>query len=95
MNKKIEFKDIEGTTICVGDKVLLVPTSWHSTAGLAYGIVERFSPKNIFFKNVDRNGKWEKTENHAKMMYDECSRRVLIIKGELKEYTKTKDIENG
>ncbi len=87
MSEKIEFKDIDGVQICVGDEVLVTHGHYQGSASvLRKAKVKRFTAKYCFFKGRRIQGK---------MMYNQTNERVLVMKGEFVKYTKTKDLKNG
>lgn len=80
------FYDIEGTEICVGDEVLVTLNNGSTTAPIKKARVSKIKGSKIHFENY--NGyTWA-----SSMLDYGCKDRVLILKGEFKEYTKTKDL---
>ena len=69
------FYDIEGTEICEGDEVLYTSIPWRASSDLERGKVKKFTPQNVVIDGT-------------RMAMNQTERRILIIKGEFKTYTK-------
>ena len=81
------FNDIEGTEICVGDEILFTAIPWfNSSSDLGRGTVIRFTPKNIRIEKITKGSVYNDT---ALISIEGAKRRVLVLKGEFKTYTKT------
>jgi hypothetical protein len=97
-NNEIEFKDMDGVTICVGDEVLVTVNSHLATSSLLVrGKVIRFTSKNCYIEHKSVYSKLLKREHMSavtKLAYDQLQIRALVLKGEFVEYTKTKDLTN-
>jgi hypothetical protein len=79
---KIIFKDLEGTTICAGDEVIVTCNKYGTTtAGMFKSKVIMMRNSRMYF--ISRMG------GEAWMQSDGTPSRVLIIKGEMKTYTAT------
>lgn len=90
MNNKIEFKDIDGVQIHEGDEILITHGHYSGSASvLRRGKVIRFTSKTCFYE-IKGNCHY----HEGKMLYDQTNLRVLVLKGELVEYSKTKDLTN-
>jgi hypothetical protein len=90
------FRDIEGTEICEGDKVLFADTWANSAPILRNGYkVVGFTPKFVKLEAMEGtlvHGRWD---DKIKIAMHRTNIRILVLKGEFKEYTKTKDFKNG
>ena len=88
------FLDIEGTEICVGDEILWTSPGYsNSASSLVKGKVTRFTKQTMFIDEeiksyVNSQGRTCTYKSGNKMMMGQTDWRVLIIKGEFKEYTK-------
>ena len=94
---KIEFKDINGVTICPGDEILFTSAGYSSGAStLCKGKVSRFTAKTMYVEDtLYKNDGSVWYINHHKMLYDQTDWRVLVLKGEFIEYSVTKDLTNA
>ena len=76
------FYDIEGTEICQGDEILITVNFGRSSSHLKRGRVTGFTPSFMKY-DINEGYSW-----HEKIKNDNCSFRVLVMKGEFKKYRK-------
>jgi hypothetical protein len=89
------FKDIEGTEICQGDEILVTVPGWKNASHLTRARVVRFTSATMFIKGVKYFGGISKPRSfETKINQGQTEFRALVIKGEFKEYSKTKDLTN-
>lgn len=94
-NNEIEFKDMDGVTICVGDKILVTVNSYVSTSShLVRGKVVKFTEKTCYIEHEStyRHLKEKGAFAHTRLAHEQLRFRALVLKGEFVEYTKTKDL---
>ena len=89
MNDKIEFRDIDGVKICEGDEVLVTYNLYaNSSSHLKRAKIIRFTPAACFFEFKDETT-WPRK---GKMFQGQVGFRILVLRGEMVEYSKTKDL---
>jgi hypothetical protein len=89
MNDIIDFRDIDDVKICKGDEVLVTYNFYgNSSSHLKRAKIIRFTPAACFFEFKDEKI-WPK---EGKMFQGQVSLRILVLKGDFVEYSKTKDL---
>ena len=92
------FKDIDNVEICEGDEILYTSTNYGSgSSDLERATVSRFTEHNMFYAYKGTSwdhyaGKIIDTEIETRMERQQTSSRVLVLKGEFKEYGVVKDL---
>jgi len=85
--EEIVFKDIDGVIICPGDTILVTERqNRSSTAPILRSKVLRIKKRRIYFE-----GRWAGYEGY--MHDDQTVKRMFVLKGEMKEYSVTKEIK--